>query len=257
MKRGPYKSEAIVLFTMDYGESDVILTLYTPEYGKIKGIAKGARRSRRRFVGALEPPSHISMNFFCSGKSDLVRVDDAKLLDGFDSLKADIETVTYGSYFLELVNEMTGEGQGGHEIYSTLLSFLKLLSAEKSNDLIVRSFEIRFLDGLGLLPHLSGCVICRETPGGVKHFFSSAKGGMVCSACASNAGARGLIGLSMGTASFLQAARRFDALKLDRLQPSKELLDESDKILDDFIRFQTGRVLKTKKFMESIRRAGI
>ncbi len=257
MKRGPYKSEAIVLFSFDYGDSDVILTLFTAEFGKIKGIAKGARRSRRRFVGTLEPPSHISMNFFCSGKSELVRVDDAKLLDGFDPLKADIETVSYGSYFLELVNEMTGEGQGGTDIYSTLLAFLKLLSAEKCHDLIARSFEMRFLDGIGLLPHLSGCVICRETPGGVRHFFSSAKGGMVCSSCAANAGARGLIPLSMGTASFLQAARRLDALKIDRLQPSRELLDESDKILDDFIRFQTGRKFKTRKFMESLKRAGI
>ncbi len=257
MKRGPYKSEAIVLFSLDYGESDVILTLFTPEFGKIKGIAKGARRSRRRFVGTLEPPSHISMNFFCSGKSDLVRVDDAKLLDGFNSLKADIETVSYGSYFLELVNEMTGEGQVGVEIYSTLLRFLKLLDAEKCHDLVARSFEIRFLDDIGLLPHLSGCVICRETPEGAKNFFSSAKGGLVCSTCAGTTGARGLIPLSMGTAAFLQAARRFDAMKLDRLVPSRELLDESDRILDDFIRFQTGREFKTRKFMESLKRAGI
>lgn len=257
MKRGPYKSEAIVLFSMDYGESDVILTLFTARFGKIKGIAKGARRSRRRFVGSLEPPSHISMNFFANGKSDMVRVDDAKLLDAFDPLKADIETVSYGSYFLELVSEMTGEGHAGAETYSTLLGFLKLLDAEKCHDLVARAFEIRFLDGIGLLPHLSGCVICRETPEGARNFFSSAKGGMVCSACAANAGARGLIPLSMGTASFLQAARRFDALKLDRLQPSRELLDESDKIMDDFIRFQTGREFKTKKFMESLRRAGI
>ena len=257
MKRGPYKSEAIVLFTFDYSESDVILTLFTSEFGKIKGIAKGARRSRKRFVGALEPPSHISMNFFANGKSDLVRVDDAKLLDGFDPLKADIETVSYGSYFLELVNEMTGEGQTSVGTYSTLLGFLKLLDAEKCHELVARSFEIRFLDGLGLLPHLSGCVICRETPEGAKNFFSSAKGGMVCTVCAANAGARGLIPLSKGTASFLQAARRFDALKLDRLQPNRELLDESERILDDFIRFQTGREFKTRKFMESLRKAGI
>jgi DNA repair protein RecO (recombination protein O) len=257
MKRGPYKSEAIVLFSFDYGESDSILTLYTAEFGKIKGIAKGARRSRRRFVGTLEPPSHISIDFFCNGKSDLVRVDGAKLLDAFEPIKADIETVSYGSYFIELVNEMTGDGQGSSAIFATLVSFLKLLGVGDCFDLIARSFEMRFLDGIGLIPHLSGCVICRESPAGAKNYFSSSKGGMVCMNCAGRSGVRGLIPLSLGTASFLRSALKFDAVKLHRLVPGRSLLDESDKVLSDFIRFQTGRELKTRKFMESIRNAGI
>lgn len=257
MKRGPYKSEAIVLFSFDYGESDSILTLYTSEFGKIKGIAKGARRSRRRFVGKLEPPSHISMDFFVNGKSELVRVDDAKLLDAFEPLKADIETVSYGSYFLELVNEMTGDGQPSSVIFTTLISFLKLLGIQDCFDLIARSFEMRFLDGIGLIPHLSNCVVCSSEPVGTKNFFSSSKGGMVCTECAGTSGARGLIPFSLGTASFLRSALKFDAVKLHRLVPGQMLLDESEKVLTDFIRFQTGRELKTKKFMESMKSAGI
>ena len=92
---------------------------------------------------------------------------------------------------------MTGDGQGTSEIFATLVSFLKLLGVQDCFDLIARSFEMRFLDGIGLIPHLSGCVICRENPAGRKNYFSSSKGGMVCLDCAGRSGVSGLIPLSL------------------------------------------------------------
>jgi DNA repair protein RecO (recombination protein O) len=73
MKRGLFKASAVILNSLDYSESDRILTFYTLEHGKITGIAKGARRSRKRFVGNIEPASRIDLVFFHSDKSALVR----------------------------------------------------------------------------------------------------------------------------------------------------------------------------------------
>src|SRR3972149_10767360 len=102
MKRGSYRSAAVVLNSLDYGESDRILTFYTLENGKLSGIAKGARRSRKRFVGNLDPLSHIDLMFFHNGSTDFVRVEDARLIDAFAPLKEEIERLPRRRHTLPL-----------------------------------------------------------------------------------------------------------------------------------------------------------
>ncbi|MCP3678475.1 MAG: DNA repair protein RecO, partial [Deltaproteobacteria bacterium] len=90
VKRGYNTTGAIVLNAIDYGESDRIVTFYTTDYGKVAGIAKGARRSRKRFVNKLEPFSHITLTFFHKDGRDLVRVDECRLKENFFKLKNDL-----------------------------------------------------------------------------------------------------------------------------------------------------------------------
>ncbi|MEE9614001.1 MAG: DNA repair protein RecO [Thermodesulfobacteriota bacterium] len=265
-RRGSFKTEAVVLNSIDYGESDRILTFYTPGDGKMSGIAKGARRSRRRFVGNLEPPSHISLMYYHKPGAGMVRVEAASLVDGFSGLKADIEGLARASYLLELVSEMTGEGQANPALFELLVGFLRVMDgwdgrAERDGrgaggESLLRFFEIKLLSILGYMPHLEGCVVCRGgTDGPGRTVFSSEKGGMVCGGCA-----RGLtetVPLSAGTARFLAMAARLDMDKLTRLVPDPALLREGERVLTRFIRHQTGKELKTVKFMEKLRAAAL
>lgn len=251
MKRGTYRARAVVLGSIDYGESDRILTFYTLEQGKLKGIAKGARRSRKRFVGNLDPLSHINIVYFHSDKSELVRVEDASLIDAFTPLKADIERLSDACYLLELTSEMTREGQVLPAAYHSLVAFLKLLEAGAGQEAL-RFFEIKLLSQAGYLPHLSGCVTCRQTSD-EKLYFSSERGGLVCKGCAS--GLMGLVPVSPGTAGLLTMAMRLEPEKLTRLKPGPAFLDESERLLYDFIKFQLGKELKTRRFMAKLRSA--
>src|SRR3990170_904561 len=79
MRKGHYSTEAIILNSFDYGESDRILAFYTKEFGKLRGIAKGARRSKRRFVGNICPPSYVNL-LFSRGNGELAIVEEASLL---------------------------------------------------------------------------------------------------------------------------------------------------------------------------------
>lgn len=273
MKRGLYKTEAIVLNSLDYGESDRILAFYTVDYGKMSGIAKGARRSRRRFVGNLDPMSHIKLGFFHSERSDLVRVEDVTLIEGFSDLKPDIERLSLGYYLLELVSEMTREGQVMERVFDLLLGFLKMLNsggAGYDSPELLRFFEIKLLSVLGYMPHLSGCVVCKGTDGetglGERCFFSSEKGGVVCAGCAAKLGPgpgaatvarapQGLMPVSLSTIKVLSAAARFDPEKLARLKPNRAFLKEGERLLDDFIKHQIGKELKTKRFMAKLKGA--
>lgn len=253
MKRGSYKDRAVVLNSVDYGESDRILTFYTLGRGKMSGIAKGARRSRKRFVGNLDPCSHINIGFFVNGTSDLARVEDASLIDAFSGFKTDIERYSEACYLLELASEMTREGQALPAVYHELVTFLKMLE-EGPGPGCLRFFEIRLLSLTGVLPHLGGCVVCRKAHEGERLFFSSDKGGTVCRGC--SAGISGLIPVSPGTAGLLSMAARLEDGKLSRLRPGPAFLDESERVLSDFIRFQLGKELKTRRFMAKLRLAG-
>jgi DNA repair protein RecO (recombination protein O) len=250
MKRGYYNAAAVMLNTFDYGESDRIISFYTNEIGKLRGIAKGARRSRRRFVGNLEPLSRVRLLFFYNPKTELVRIEDSTLIDGFPNLKSDIERLSAGSYLLELTSEMTREGQTNPALFELLTGFLRLLDRGGAQVPILRFFEIRLLKIVGYMPRLESCVVCSGTLNTGNANFSSEKGGMVCNLCAPEM--VGLIPVSVGTARFLDMAARMDADKLTRLVPNPVFLDEGERLLSDFIRHQTGKELKTKSFMEKL-----
>lgn len=254
MRRGLYKTRAVVLNSFDYGESDRILSFWTENYGKVSAIAKGARRSRKRFVGNLEPGCDIKLVFFSGGRSALGRVEESTLLDGFVTLRSDVDSFARACYLLELTSEMTREGLVLKRVYTLLRDTLRLLEANgEEMDVFVRFFEIRLLSVLGYMPFLGGCVVCKApvSTGHRRVYFSSERGGLVCGSCAP----AGLLPISAGTAAFLSMAERFDAEKLRRLRPGTDFLRESEAVLEDFIRHQLGHELRTRKFMEKMKRA--
>lgn len=258
MKRGIYRTEAVILNSFDYGESDRILAFYTEAHGKLKGIAKGARRSRKRFVGNLEPASHITLGFFYTEKSELVRVESVTLVDGFPNVRGDIERFSEACYVVELAAEMTREGMHVPAVYGLILSFLNMLNNGACAGVVLRFFEIKLLSALGLMPHLEACVACRRDFGGGnagegRVSFNSDKGGVICRQC--DGGVLANIRISAGSARFLCAAERLDADKLARLKPSGLFIKEAGAVLDDFIRHQIGKELKTKVFLDKLRAA--
>lgn len=258
MKHGLNTAEAVILGSIDFGESDRLLTFYTLEHGKLKGVAKGARRSKKRFVGNLEPGSSVRLIFFNNEKSELVRIESAELAEGLPGLRGDIEAYARACYMLELACELTREGCAVESAYLVLTAFLKMLdgkaaaSGEEAGD-ILRFFEIKLLASLGYMPHLDGCVSCRGasfSEGSTRAFFSPERGGAVCGACAREA--HGLVQLTAGTLTALSAAARLAPEKLARLKPGAAFARESERLLDAFIRHIIGKELKTKRFLEKL-----
>lgn len=267
MKRGSFKADAIILKTIDYGESDRIITFYTRDSGKQSAIAKGARRSKRRFVGNIDPLCFSRLMLFYNGKSDLLRVDDATLFDGFSSVKADIESYGSACYVVELAGEMTEEAESNPLVFAIIVGFLRIFDklGDKTGtgreladqrEILLRFFEVKLLSALGYLPHLEGCVICRSEIGGEsgassRLYFNSARGGIVCGACA--AGLANAIPVSAATARFLSTASKLTMDKLLRLTPGRDFTTEGDAVMSCFIRFQLGKELKSRKFMDKMK----
>ena len=125
------KTDAVVIHRVDFKESDLIVTLYTADLGKVTGIAKGAKRSKRRFVNNLQPFSYIRI-VFSEGRGGLIRLDEADMILPLFRISEDISKILYGSYFLEMVKEMTGEKEANPQLFDLLVRSLTVYLHKKS-----------------------------------------------------------------------------------------------------------------------------
>ncbi|NIS60442.1 MAG: DNA repair protein RecO [Proteobacteria bacterium] len=248
---GQCKTWAIVIKTLDYGESDRIVTFYTSDYGKVKGIAKGAKKSKRRFSNALEPFTLSRLIFFDKKESGLVRIEGCDIVDTFPAIRENLRKIAFGCYLVELVEEMTAERQANPDLFNMLKAFLSLLSDDEAEAQILRIFEIRLLSLLGYRPGLDRCLRCHGTVElGEPAYFSVQQGGLLCQRC--SRGYYDLPAISPGTARILLAAMEMELSKTPRLKFSKQALRESETILSKFIRHHINKELKSEKFLKDL-----
>jgi DNA repair protein RecO (recombination protein O) len=244
-----FKTNAIVIGSIHYGESDKIVTFFTEDFGKIKGIAKGARRSKKRFQNALGLFSYIRLIFFDREGMGLVRAEGCDLLNAFPKIREDLKKIYYGNYYLELVNEMAGERETNREAFDLLLSFLSNLEEGEPEEEGLRMFEIRMLSLFGYRPHMKGCGVCKKDWENLKAFsavsFSLEKGTLVCEDCSK--GSTHLIPLSVGTARLIEQISKLELGKIHRLKFTPQALSESRELLPKFIAYQLGKELRSLK----------
>jgi len=249
-----FETNAIVIRSLNYGESDKIVTFFSKDFGKIRGIAKGARRSRKRFQNALGLFSHIHLIFFDREGVGLVRAESGDILHTFPRIREDLTKIYYGNYFLELVNEMAGEREANPEAFHHLLSFLKNLEEGEPKEESLRMFEIRMLSLFGYRPSLKGCDVCRKDWEDLRKsptlFFSLEKGAMVCEGCSKMLNR--LVPLSLGTARLIEQISQTDLSKIHRLKFTPQALVETRELLPKFITYQLGKELKSLKGLKEI-----
>ncbi len=250
MKRGYMKTEAIVLRSNDYSEADRILTLFTRTNGKLSAIAKGAKKSKRRFVGRLDLITCVEAMLFRNRSMEMVRLDDARLIDGYTELKADMERLGYASYMVELADEFTPPGEPNVTMFEHLKGFLGMLKGAESTESVARFFEIRLLDIAGLMPHLTGCVSCRKDMIEERMSFVMDKGGLLCRGCRGQ-GIEGM-GLSAGTVKMLLMAARLPVEKLHVLSAGEVFKKEARKMLSECIKYHLGKVPRCMRFIEMV-----
>jgi len=247
-----YTTPAIVLRSTPYGEFDRIVTLYTLEFGKVKGIAKGAKRSQRRFGNTLEICSYVKVTFFEKETSDLVRLSHCDLILPFVGLRGDIAKLAWGSYLIELVNELTAERIKNQALFRLLIVFLKFINRGLLKEEIQRVFEIRLLSHLGYQPQLAHCIRCQKRLFGEEIFFGAKEGGVLCPACGAHL--PDLVSVSLGTIKTLLLAQSVPLEKVGRISFSPRARKESQALLNLFLQQYLRKELKSKKFLEQISR---
>jgi DNA repair protein RecO (recombination protein O) len=179
---------AVVVRTVDYGEADRIVTLLTREHGKLSAIARGAKKSKKRFGAGLALFGVGEATFSEKAGTDLATLEAFDGARGFPGLLSDVAKVAHGGYACELVRELVPPRQPEPELFDLLVGFLGLLDGGEARAETLRVLELRVLDAVGLRPSLEVCASC----GGVEELdrdgqvFDVRRGGVVCAACHGN-----------------------------------------------------------------------
>jgi DNA repair protein RecO (recombination protein O) len=176
---GLYKDEGVVLKTINLGEADRIVTLFTRDHGKVRAVAKGIRKTKSRFGARLEPFTHTALIVY-RGRS-LDTITQADILTSFDEVRTDYARLTSAAALVEIVEKVTPERERATATYRLLLQGLGALRAGKGGT-VVPAFLIKLLSISGYHPQLTTCAGCGETSAGLGG-FSPAFGGAVCASC--------------------------------------------------------------------------
>jgi DNA repair protein RecO (recombination protein O) len=174
---------AYVLHGRAYGESDRIVTFLTALAGKITGIAKGAKNSRRRFGGTLEPFVLVRLAYRPRSGSDLVFLERCELMEAHRAFREDLDRYAAGTYVLELVDRLVLGAEPGSDVYRLLDDALRGLEAGPV-DPILRAFELHLLARSGYAPSLEACRGCsRPLDDHSGAYLCVERGGLLCRAC--------------------------------------------------------------------------
>ncbi len=219
---------AIVLRVNDLGESDKIVTFYSKERGRMAGIAKGAKRSKKRFSNKLEIFSLLDVIYDDRGRSGLVRIAEAELLDSFFSLRENYDRYVSAALACELIYYWSGEYDADRNIFNLLLWTLRSLDRGSQSQVAQIFFQIKLYTLVGYRLHLSGCIKC-DTPEqpGISQVFHPGRHGLLCRNCSPTMVSRESTALSLNTIKLLQHARDLPLEKLDRLRFSEASIREA------------------------------
>ncbi len=180
------KAAAVVIGSFPLGESDRVVTFFSRERGKIRGVAKAARRMKSRFSGALELLTVGHLVYFDTGRSDLVQIDHFDVIHPFGRVREDLEQLGQAAWMVECVGRLTADRDPNPAVYGLLLRALKSVERGVPPRRVAVVFGLRCVDALGHRLRIDGCVLCgRRRPaerGRVAMDVDA--GGVVCDACA-------------------------------------------------------------------------
>ena len=235
------------------GESDLLITFFARQQGKVRGIARHARRMRSRFGGALEVFTAGELIFFDGGRSDLVQIDHFDVVRPFPRVRDDLERLGQAAWIAECVGRLTAERDPQPVVYGLLVRALTSLDAGEPAARTAVAFGLRCVDALGHRLRLDRCVGCGaragQTPGGGA--LDVVGGGMVCPRCAPvTPGA-----LPISPAG-LQALRRLRACSWSEATaaPLGRAEGELRRILEAHVTYLGGRPSRATRFLEEMGR---
>jgi DNA repair protein RecO (recombination protein O) len=247
--RERFAAEAFILRLYDYGEADRIVTLFGRDQGKIKGIAKGAKNSRRRFVNVLEPFTLGRFQVSRKNPAALCLIEEGTALSHYPRIRANLTASLVASYFLDLVDLLTVEGKSHPGIFTLLQDYLTFLdNQERMARKLIPFFELALLKASGYEPALEACLLCRTPLQAERqyHFFP-AQGGIRCGNCLGET-QRGPQ-LACGTLKTLLFGKNLPVAELGRVGISEAALRECRLIFPRMIEHILGRVPKSQRIL--------
>jgi DNA repair protein RecO (recombination protein O) len=263
-----YSIEAIVLKRTDIGEADRILTLFTPNRGKMRAVAKGTRRPISKKAGHLELLNRSQMQVALGRNLDIVTQAEGR--ENFLHLRSELWHMTCGFYLVELVDRFVEDSTPHLDIYALLLEALRYLDADanalqqqrvqsavladelvdehRHTRLLLRYFELHLLSAIGYEPALQNCAHCGSELQPEENGFRASLGGALCPQCSRFWERR----LSLNALKVLRFLQRSKWIEASYLRLDAKLQSELEAVMYDLLRFHLERDLKSWSFLDML-----
>ncbi len=238
----------------DFGEADRLLTVFTPGRGKLRLIAKGARKPSSRKSGHVELFSRGQ--FLVAVGRELDIVTQAETLEPYLPLREELERTTYAYYFAELADAFTAERDENRPLFVLLSEAFGWLCTADDLPLAARYFELHLLSLVGYQPQLFVCPSCRELLKPEVNYFSASEGNVFCRRCGRDR--RGTTELSVNALKVLRflQTREWEVCRLLRLSQTSHT--EVERTMNRYITYHLERKLKSVDFVHRLRsQAGV
>jgi DNA repair protein RecO (recombination protein O) len=173
------ESEAIVLRTYPLREADLLVTLFMRVEGKVHGVARSAKKSKRRFGGALEPLTYVRALYEDRERQELTRLDSCEVLESPLATEVSYPRAVALAHVAELLDELLPDREGNDAVFRLALS---VLAGLRGSDvwMPVTYFELWMTRLMGYLPELSECIVCGRALNGNQAFFHVLTDGLMC-----------------------------------------------------------------------------
>ncbi len=249
MQSGKIVTSGLVLRETETKETDKILTVLTPDMGKISLIARGARRRNSPLAAGCQLLAYSELTIYQRGAWRYV--SEASTIELFDGVRQDFELLSLASYFAELTESVSGEDQPVPEILSLLLNALYALSTLKKDPLLVKPvFELRLMALSGFEPLADGCAVCGKTEP-ERPMLDVVQGVVHCAGCKQPGGLS--LPLTRGSLAALRHALYGDGKRLYSFTLDKNALRQLDHAAEAFVAAQLERSFRTLDYYKTIR----
>lgn len=245
-----YRTSAIVLSRFDLGEADRVLTLLTPEDGKLKAVAKGVRRPGSRIGGAVEPFAELELLLVRGRTFDVIT--QASVGHAWLALRDRLESAATAWYVGELAERAVEERAYAYPVYALLKRAYQLLDDGMAPGRVARWFETDLADALGVRPEVERCVECdRPLEEGERFRWVPSLGGVLCERHPGPPAE--VVGLSLDALKLLRAYRRLDIEAIAGLRLPAAVENEVEAVMRRFMRQALERDARSLAFLDEVR----
>ena len=246
-----YRTQGIVIGRRTIGESDRLMDFYTRDHGRVRGVAKSARRTRSRFGSSLELFTLGELIFFDTGRSELVRVDHFDIVHPFVRVREHLERLGQGAWVVECLTRLTPDRDSQPALFGLTLRSLRALDGGARPQRVASCFALRAVDLLGHRPRIDRCVECGRPYPFLDAGLDMTAGGLLCSRCGTGADVLPISAPAVGLLKRLRALAWEEGL---RLPLAAELDAELASTLEGVMSRLIGHLPRSSRFLAQTRR---
>lgn len=242
-----FETQGVVIKTQDFKENDKLVWIFTEKLGKVTAIAKGAKKSKSKYLSMTLPLCYGEYMLF-RGKN-LSTLSEGKIITSFQGLLSNLEKLTYSSYLCELIDISLVDEESNGELFKDFVTCLYLLNTDAIDyELLVRSFELKLLKATGYGLNLNNCTSCNKKIS-TSNYISLSNYGGVCNECSKNHG----MNISNGSYNVLRFLNSVEMDKIHRVNVTKEMKNEIFKITSFIFSSNYSKKPKSLEMLEYIK----